>query len=226
MASPTLHSTPSASARARVYETMSEPSTTNTHAAAAVASLWLAACRKKATEPNPADPGTNNAAVNAAQDATGAAVGTASATAAAATNSTDAFVTGLVTGNMYEIKAGEIAARKGQSPAVKAFGKMMTTDHTAMGKDADAALKASGKPIPVELDERRKGMIDNLNAAAPADFDKVYLSQQEAAHDETLTLLKGYADGGDDTGLKAVAAGAIPKVQAHLDKVRELQTKR
>ncbi|WP_293679073.1 DUF4142 domain-containing protein [uncultured Phenylobacterium sp.] len=195
-------------------------------AAAAVAALSMAACQKQATEPNPADPGTTNTAVNATQDATGAAVGAASAATAAATNSTDAFVTGLVTGNMYEIAAGEIAAKKGQAAGVKAFGKMMIADHGAMGKEAEPALKASGKAIPVELDERRKGMIDNLNAAGAADFDNVYLSQQEAAHNETLTLLKGYADGGDDAGLKAVASGAIPKVQGHLDKVRELQTKK
>jgi putative membrane protein len=191
-------------------------------AAAAAMALSLAACQKKADEPA-ADAGTSNAAVNTAQDATGAAVGAVASNTAAATNSTDQFVTGLVTGNTYEIEAGKIAESKGQSPGVKALGKMLVSDHTALGKDAEPALKASGKPIPTELDLRRKGMIDNLNAAKPADFDKAFLSQQEAAHQETLTLLKGYADGGDDAGLKTVATGAIPKVQAHLDKVHELQ---
>jgi putative membrane protein len=195
-------------------------------AAAATCALTLAACQKKAEAPNPADAGTSNAAVNSAQDATSAAVGATSATAVAATNSTDAFVTGLVTSGMYEVDAGKIAATKATDPAVKAFAKMMFTDHTAMSKAAEPAIKASGKPVPAELDERRKGMIDNLNAAKPADFDAAYLSQQEAAHQEALTLLKGYADGGDDAGLKAVATGAIPKVQMHLDKVHELQAKK
>jgi putative membrane protein len=191
--------------------------------AAAACALSLAACQKKAETPAAADAGTSNTAVNTAQDATSAAVGAAASTTAAATNSTDAFVTGLVTGNSYEIAAGKIAEAKGQSPGVKAFGKMLVSDHTALGKSADPALKASGKPLPTELDERRKGLIDNLNAAKPADFDKEFLSQQEAAHKETLTLLKGYVDGGDDAALKAVATSAIPTVQAHLDKVHELQ---
>jgi putative membrane protein len=192
-------------------------------AAAATCALTLAACQKKDAT---ADAGTSNPTVNAAQDATSAAVGTTSATAAAATNSTDAFVTGLVTSGMYEIDAGKIAATKAKDPAIKSFARMMVADHTAMSKEADPAIKASGKPIPTELDERRKGLIDNLNAANPADFDAAYLSQQEAAHQEALTLLKGYADGGDDAGLKAVATGAIPKVQAHLDKIHELQAKK
>lgn len=190
-------------------------------ATAAVAALSLAACQKPADKA--ADAVATSEPINATQDAASAAVGATSATAVAATNSTDGFVTGLATAGMYEIAAGKIAQAKGQSAAVKAFGKMMVTDHTALSNEAKPALVASGKPIPTELDERRKGLIDNLNAAAPADFDKAYLSQQEAAHSETLTLLKGYADGGDDAGLKAVAVKAAPKVQAHLDKIHELQ---
>ena len=198
--------------------------TTLLFAAAAVTALSLAACQKQTDKA--ADAVATSEPVNAAQDATSAAVGATSATAAAATNSTDAFVTGLVTSGMYEIKAGEIAEKKAKDPAVKTFAKMMVADHTAMSKEADPTIKASGKPVPTELDERRKGLIDNLNAASPADFDGVYLSQQEAAHDEALTLLKGYADGGDDAGLKTVATGAIPKVQAHLEKVKALKAKK
>jgi len=193
-------------------------------AAAAISALSLAACQKQADKAT--DAVAASEPVNAAQDATSAAVGAVSSASAAASNSTDAFVTGLVTATMYEVQAGEIAAKKAKDPAVKAFAKMMVTDHTAMGKAAEPAVKASGKPAPVELDERRKGLIDNLNAASAADFDKVYLDQQEAAHDETLTLVKGYADGGDDAGLKTVATGAIPKVQAHLDHVKELKAKK
>lgn len=190
---------------------------------AAAAALSLAACQKQADTAK--DAVATNEPVNAAQDATSAAVGAVSASTTAATNSTDGFVTGLVTSGMYEIKAAEIAEQKAKDPAVKAFAKMMVTDHKALSKEADPAVKASGKPVPVELDERRKGLLDNLNAAGPGEFDAAYLSQQEAAHEEALTLLKGYADGGDDAGLKAVATGAIPKVQAHLNKVKELQAK-
>ena len=197
--------------------------TTLLFAAAAATVLSLAACQKQADKAT--DAVATSEPVNAAQDAASAAVGAASATGAAATNSTDAFVTGLVTSGMYEIEAGKIAEKKAKDPAVKTFAKMMVADHTALSKEADPAIKASGKPVPTELDERRKGLIDNLNAASPADFDAAYLSQQEAAHDEALTLLKGYADGGDDAGLKAVATGAIPKVQAHLEKVKALKAK-
>ena len=189
-------------------------------AAAAMATLALAACQKKDAAPAPADPGTSNGAVNAAQDAASTAVG--SAAAVTGPMSTDAFVTNAAISDMYEIQAGQIAQQKGQSADVKAFGKTMVTDHTALSNAMKSLIIAAGKSAPTGLDERRKGLIDNLNAAAPADFDKVYLDQQVAAHNEALTLMQGYADRGDDAGLKAGAAKALPKIQAHLDHVQGL----
>lgn len=189
--------------------------------AAASAALSLAACQKKDAQAT-ADPGTSNATVNAAQDATAAAVGATAATVGPMT--TESFVTSAAISDMYEIQAGQIAQKKGQSAGVKDFGKMMVTDHTALSNTMKPLVRAAGVTAPTGLDERRKGLIDNLNAAAPADFDKVYLSQQEAAHNEALSLMQGYADRGDDAGLKAAAAKTAPKVQAHLDRVKALQT--
>jgi putative membrane protein len=190
--------------------------------AAVAVGLSLAACQKTDQQPSAADPGTGNDAVNAAQDATSAAVGATSA-ATVGQMSTDAFVTNAAISDMYEIQAGEIAQKKGQSADVKAFGKMMVADHTALSNALKPLITAAGKTPPTGLDERRKGLIDNLNAAAPAEFDQVYLSQQEAAHSEALTLMQGYADKGDDVGLKDAASKAVPKVQAHLDHVKKLQ---
>ena len=82
---------------------------------------------------------------------------------------------------------------------------------------------SAGKTPPAELDQRRKGLLDNLAAASTDDFDHVYLEQQDAAHGEALRLMNGYAEHGDDAALKAAAVKAIPKVQAHLDRVHKLQ---
>lgn len=207
-------------------------------AAAAVAALSLSACEKKATEasgpetaatapaveaPAAAVPAAATEAVNAAEDATAGAVGAVSAATTAATNSTEALITGLTTGDIYQVQAGKIAETKGQTPAVKAYGKKMVADHTALTNQMKHVFEATKQKIPTELDARHKGLIANLEAASPADFDKVYLSQQKASQEEELTMLKGYADAGESADLKPAAAKRIPTVQAHLDKVKELQ---
>lgn len=189
--------------------------------AAGAAALTLGACQKTDSQPT-ADAGTSNSAVNATQDAAAAAVGATSA-ATVGPMTTASFVTNAAISDMYEIQAGQIAQKKGQTAGVRDFGKMMVVDHTAMSNTMKPLIAAAGQTAPTGLDERRKGMIDNLNAASNADFDKVYLDQQEAAHSEALTLMQGYAKDGDDAALKAAAGKTAPKVEQHLQHVRTLK---
>jgi putative membrane protein len=203
--------------------------------ATAAAALSLAACQKKAAEtapaaapeaaavaPEAAAPEAATAAMNAAPEAAAGPIDAVPAVAAAP-GSTEALATGVVLTDLYQVQAGKIAEAKGQSPAVKDFGKMMVADHSTMTNQMKHLFAATNTKIPTELGARGKGMIDALSAAAPADFDKLYLTQQQAAQEAELALLKGYADNGESTDIKPAAAKAVPKTQAHLDKVHELQ---
>jgi len=195
--------------------------------AAAIAALSLAACNKPADATKDAAANTTDAAaaaVNKAQDATGAAVGEASANTIGP-HDTAAFVSNLTQGGMYEIAAAKIAEKRSKNADVKGFAKMMVADHTAMDKEMAPIIKTAGQTPADKLDQRRQGFIDNLNQASDADFDKVYIDQQVAGHQEVLDLVNGYAKDGSDAGLKDGAAKAGPKVQTHLDKAKDIQTK-
>ena len=193
--------------------------------AAAAAALSLAACSKPAPPPPAAPPAAETAtdATNAAQDAVGAAVGQTSA-ATLGSHDTGAFVSNASQSDMYEIQAGNIAATRGKNADVKAFGKAMVTQHTAMANEMKPLIIAAGQTPADKLDQRLQGFIDNLKSASAADFDKTYIDQQVAAHGEALTLMQGYADAGGDAGLKAAAAKAVTKVQAHLDRAKTIQS--
>jgi putative membrane protein len=191
-------------------------------AAAAVAALSLAACNKKPAETASDTTAAATDAVNAAQDATSAAVGATSA-ATLGSHDTGAFVSNASQSDMYEIEAGKMASTMAKNADVKAFGKMMVTEHTAMSNEMKPLITAAGQTPATSLDQRRQGLLDNLKTST--NFDKDYIDQQVAAHDEALTLMKGYADNGDDAGLKGGAAKAVPKIQSHLDKAKAIQAK-
>jgi putative membrane protein len=182
--------------------------------------ILLGACSPKSGEQR-AD-GQKNEPVNIAQDVAGAATGVA--TGATGALSTDAFVKDAAIAGAYEIEAGKIALKRSLSPNVKAAAQMIIDDHSA----ADAKLKAlvaAGKapgPLPAALDERRKGMIDNLNGASAKDFDDRYLDQQTMAHHEALLAFNGYAKAGDNSDLKAFAAQTAPKLEHHAQMVTKL----
>lgn len=201
--------------------------------AAAVAALSLAACNKPAsTTAADASSSASNAASNTAdaagdaahkaEDVTGAAVGQTSANTIGS-HDTGAFVSNASQSDMYEIQAGQIAQKRSKNADIKAFGKMMVSDHTKTSKEMGPIAKAAGQTPATSLDNRRQGFLDNLNKASDADFDKTYIDQQVAGHEEALSLLQGYAKDGSDAGLKGAAAKTVPMVQAHLDKAKSIQ---
>lgn len=164
-----------------------------------------------------------SAPVNTVQDMAAGPVGVGSAATIGA-NTTDGFVTSAAMGDMYEIEASKIALQRSKNADIKKLAQMLIDHHTAMTADLKAALAAGKVNVapPTALDERRKGMLDNLRAAGDADFDLAYLHQQLAAHLEALTLHKGYGTMGDNATLKAVADKAAPKIQQHLDAIRKV----
>lgn len=164
-----------------------------------------------------------SSAANAVQDAAAGVVGQANA--AVVGGDTEGFLRNAALGDLYEIRAGEIAQEKSQSDIIREIAQRIVADHEQMSADLKKTATQAGIVFaaPAILDERRQGLIDNLEAASPADFDEVYLDQQEDAHEEALTLLRSYVSRGDEAALKAAAQGAIPIVEAHLTRVQAAQ---
>lgn len=181
---------------------------------AAVSILALAGCDREQSPP----------AVDAVQDAAAVPVGQVSAQTMGS-NMVSAYVPGAAVGDMYEIQAADIALERSTNTRVKELAQMIKTDHTA-ASNALKALVPTAAPdtaVPTELDQRRQGLIDNLRSASPADFDRVYLNQQVAAHQEALTLHRGFSDNSDAPDLARHATSVVPKIEAHLRMAETLQ---
>jgi putative membrane protein len=168
---------------------------------------------------------TSNGVVAGAEDKTAQAVGqTSAATVGAMTDG--GFVVSAAQSDMYEVQAAKIAEERSKNPAIKKFAAEMIKAHTGTTNELKKALPISGVNVspPADLDDRRKGMLNNLSLAKAENFDKTYIDQQVAAHDEAETLFKGYADHGGNATLKPWAAATAPKVQGHLDMARQIQS--
>jgi putative membrane protein len=175
----------------------------------------------------PAQPGQGGLgqtpAANAVQDALAGPVGQANA--AIVGGDTEAYVRNAALSDMYEIEAARIALSRSQSADIHLIARTLMDDHRAMSnavKDATLATDVVFVP-PASLDERRQGLVDNLEAAAVDEFDEVFLDQQEAAHEEALNLHESYRDRGDVAGLRTVAMDAIPVIEGHLERIRAAQ---
>ena len=154
-------------------------------------------------------------AVDKAQDMASAPVGQTSA-ATMGSNMVSAYVPNAAMGDMYEIQAADIALQRSQNAQIKELATMIKTDHTAASNAMKAMLPQAAPDMtpPTALDERRQGLIDNLRSASAANFDAAWLDQQIAAHNEALTLHRGFST--QDSPLAAHARSVVPKIEAHL----------
>jgi putative membrane protein len=132
------------------------------------------------------------------------------------------FVDTASASDMFEVEAGKLAQANGKAQEVKDFGAMMVKDHTKSTADLKAAAaKVDGVTVAPVLTAKQQSDLDALKAAGDG-FDSLYKTQQLAAHEQALALLKNFAAAGDAQSLKDFAGKTGPVVEAHLEHVQTL----
>jgi putative membrane protein len=165
-------------------------------------------------------------ALDKMQDAAAAVVGKASAALGGA--ATAPFVRNAALSDLFAIQAAEIAKQRARSRKVSALADKLAANHrmtscllfAALGR---SAVAEDDELPPAELDSRRHSLIDHLNATPDEHFNRTYIEQRLAAHEETRTLLEAYADDGDDPHLRAHALSVLPGVDAHIRSIAAIQ---
>lgn len=134
------------------------------------------------------------------------------------------FVQKAAMSDIYEVEAGKIATKKGQSDQVKQFGQHMVEAHTKTTEELTAIVKSDNIKVelPTKLDSKHQNMIDDLNEAKLEDFDKVYAKQQVDGHQDAVDLFEKYAKKGDNANLKQFAEKTLSTIKEHLEAAKKL----
>ena len=188
--------------------------------------LALGACN--AANDGRADSAAN--AVEATADVTGARVENATESAADAVTPTPSpqdFVNTAAKSDAFEIAAAKLAEKNAASAEVRSFAAQMIKAHTeSTTKIKTAAGKASPAITPdATLTADQVDDLAELGQLTRAKFDAEYIDGQVDAHESALALMQGFARGGADAGLKAVAGEIAPIVEGHLKMARDLDAK-
>jgi putative membrane protein len=133
------------------------------------------------------------------------------------------YVTMAAASDLFEIQSSQLALSRAQRPEVRDFAQMLVTHHTQTTQQLTTAAQAAGmSPPPPMLMPMQQRMMEELQQASGANFDRVYMRQQVPAHEMAVALHSNYAARGDAPALRTVAGAAVPIVQQHLDRAREL----
>jgi putative membrane protein len=137
----------------------------------------------------------------------------------------------VVTANQVDIDAGKLAASKGHSKDVRAFGKQMVTDHTGVNKQAVALVtklnvKPEDNPTSESLKKGGEDNLANLKKLKGAAFDKAYIDHEVAYHEQVLDAVdKVLLPNAKNEELKALITKVRPAFVAHLDHAKMIQGK-
>jgi putative membrane protein len=139
--------------------------------------------------------------------------------------STPAFVEEGASNDLYEVAAGKIASERGQSEAVKTFGRHMVEAHSKTTSELHGIVQSEklAVTLPTELTNTQQAMLSFLTEAKPEAFDTLYIEQQIKAHEDAADLFDKYAERGENQALKQFAANILPTIKRHLEEARKLK---
>jgi putative membrane protein len=135
----------------------------------------------------------------------------------------------VVTANQVDIDAGTLAASRATRGEVKAFAKLMVTDHTAVNKSAAdlvTRLKVTPQENPTSQSLKAGGdaNLSVLKAQKGAAFDKAYVDHEVAYHQQVIDALDHtLIPGATNEELKALLVKVRPAFVAHLEHAKRLQ---
>lgn len=136
------------------------------------------------------------------------------------------------TANSDEIALGKLGRTKATNPQVKAYARLMVTDHTSMLADSKklaSKLSVAADTMADDVTDLAKDGHEALKEltekAAGADWDKNYIDKMVDGHQKVLDKLQDAAKNTNDTELRAALESAVGKVQTHLTKAKDLKEK-
>jgi putative membrane protein len=143
---------------------------------------------------------------------------------------TDAQIASIVlTANQVDIDAGKLATSRSTSDEVKAFARLMVTDHTGVNRaatDLAGQLDVTPQDNPTSQSLQADGdkNLAHLKTLTGAAFDKAYIDREVAYHQQVIDALdKTLIPGATNEELKALLVKVRPAFVAHLEHAKRLQ---
>ena len=121
---------------------------------------------------------------------------------------------------LLQVKLGQLAEKKGTSPAVVEFGKRMVTDYSKANEELKAAAKEAGFPAPALLRQDQQ-IFDRFKRMGRSSFDKNYMAEMVEQQSDEVRLFQGESAGGRVQSLKQLASRMLPEMEQRLSLATE-----
>jgi len=135
--------------------------------------------------------------------------------------SADQFVNQAANSGMFEVQSSQAAETKSQDQKIRDFAQRMVQDHTKANEQLKSA--AGNHTVPTSLDQEHSSMLQQLQQASGADFNRKYVQMQYDGHEKAVQLFDSYSRSGDDNSLKQFASQTLPTLRTHLQMITQIR---
>lgn len=132
------------------------------------------------------------------------------------------FLTDAMKGDNSEVTLGSIAAKRGASAEVRAFGSMMVKDHGMAKGEVATLAKKMGVPTTEALTPEATAERTKLMKLSGTAFDREFASYMVNDHREDIAKFEAEAESSDGAAVTALAAKTLPTLKRHLAAAEKL----
>jgi putative membrane protein len=121
--------------------------------------------------------------------------------------------------NMTEARLGEIAQMNAENPAVKAYGRLMTDDHTRLNHGLHGlrhVVQHEGVSLTRQLDQQHREEVNHLSQLKGSAFDQAFMQAMVEGHAKVVSSFEHEGNRVHDPQLKSWATDTLPILQQHL----------
>ncbi len=126
----------------------------------------------------------------------------------------ESFIASAAQGNLFQIQAGTIAAKRSTNPQVIKFAETTVGDATQANLQLQSLAAVKGFKLPEQPTDQDRKKLQQLQSAAAADFDSRYMGLVAAADELAEKDFRRYSELKDaDLDLKDWAKAKVPALR-------------
>jgi putative membrane protein len=140
-----------------------------------------------------------------------------------AATANEVFIRNAAEGNMAEVKLGELAQQKGQSPEVKKFADRMIQDHTKANDELKQIASHEHINLPTNTSRKSAETYRSLEKLSGPEFDKAYARTMLQDHEKDVNEFKHEVSSAQEGPAKQYAQQTLPTLESHLQEAKQMQ---
>ena len=143
----------------------------------------------------------------------------------AATPAEQDFMIKAAQANLADIDMARLVMQKSQNEDVKDFANMIQKDHTDALEDLTDLMRDKQMSPPNTLSPETRADIEKMTALSGPELNREFANAMVTDHEKALEMFRDRATIAQDPDVRKYAEDLIPKLQMHLEKAQQLQSK-